>query len=172
MKEIREITPLVKKWLMLQGYYPQVKKGGREGADIEAKKRDQLWVVEAKGEQRNVGAYRNTWFTGLGQLAVARSRYPEATWLSLALSSDKRYVEYVEMYKDVFAYLRVSVIWVYDNDHIFHVDPQSPQFPCPHCSKGIGFIRKINHNTKLTMCGSMPVYKSVCPHCERELHCY
>jgi hypothetical protein len=170
MKEIREITPLVEKWLTKQGYDPQTKEDEREGADIEAKKNGQLWIVEAKGEQKNVGAYRNTFLTGLGQLAVARSLYPKSTCLSLALSCDCEYIRKVAQNKDVFEYLNASVIWVYDKDHIYHVDPQTPQFPCPHCGTRITLVRKINRNPDFISC--VVYYKSVCPHCERELRCY
>jgi hypothetical protein len=69
MKEIRELTPLVKKWLTHQGYYLKVPEDRREGVDIEAEKKGQLWAVEAKGEQENVGAYRNTWCSVSVQMA-------------------------------------------------------------------------------------------------------
>jgi hypothetical protein len=165
LRERKQVTPLVEDWLIRQGYYLKVKEDGRKGVDIQAEKEGQLWVVETKGYQVQKNAWRPTFFTGLGQLAIARSRFPESTWISLALSSDEQYVSYVQQYKDVFPFLRASVIWVHDKDHIYHVDPQSPQFPCPHCGERIESVRRI--------CTEEQLWREVlvCPHCKRPLRC-
>ena len=108
-------TP-VRRWFVDRGY--AVRKG--VNVDVEAYRDDMLkHVVEVKGDQFNQsgsrtgqingGALRNTFFMGLGQLLIARTRHSDIP-ISLALT--KMFESLVDKYSDVLRNHGVSVIWV------------------------------------------------------------
>ena len=96
----------VKEWLAAKGF--EARKGVT--VDVEARKDDRLvWVIEVKGDQENDRAVRNAFLTGLGQLAIARTRHPKVR-VSYALTD--MYAKYVNKYSDVMADQGFSLLWV------------------------------------------------------------
>jgi len=107
MLKEKRVEVRIRDWLAGRGFSVRSK-----GISVDIEARDgkrRLWAIEVKGDQKNYGALRLTFFTALGQVLTARTRHSEAK-VSLALTSMFR--EFVEKFADVLVSNRVSVIWV------------------------------------------------------------
>lgn len=96
----------------ITSYFARKRLHPRKGVDVDVevrrgKKLKEL--IEVKGDQKNDGALRLAFFTGLGQLFVARAHNPR-TPVALALTS--QYDDLVAKYSDVLSARRVKVYFV------------------------------------------------------------
>lgn len=98
----------IRTWLNDTGY--DARKGVH--VDVEAWRGAALkWVIEVKGDQMNDRAVRNSFLTGLGQLAVARARHPG---VRVSYGITEMYREMASKYADVLDHHGFSVVWVGD----------------------------------------------------------